>query len=355
MRALTPLLLTLLTLTLTHTLHTAQARRTHAAVNLPFSAYASVLSPLNGALSTQQNPAPATTSIPKYYAKPLESINAVALSTSDASSLRSSTNLTHSLSTLTQYDLSTDYDFTALDLDTAAFRVLNLLTAATGEELHVNITAVSQVCYHCLSLPLLNIAPNTVSEYIELGTNFGHDLTIYSYNTSDGTISLLTTYSFHLGFHGGYTLVIQGTSTLPSLTLLVDHEPDNIYTAIGVMFAVLIGAKIVWVLLQKLYRMLLAKFRARSVQNTSITDPLLADGSLASPTAATDPTSASSTVVAPRITAVTATKRRLRSLDTFRGASLSVMIFVNYGGGGYWFFDHSYWNGLTVADLVFPW
>ena len=35
--------------------------------------------------------------------------------------------------------------------------------------------------------------------------------------------------------------------------------------------------------------------------------------------------------------------------------SLVVMIFVNYGGGGYWFFDHSVWNGLTVADLVFPW
>jgi predicted acyltransferase len=23
--------------------------------------------------------------------------------------------------------------------------------------------------------------------------------------------------------------------------------------------------------------------------------------------------------------------------------------------GGYWFFNHSLWNGLTVADLVFPW
>lgn len=31
------------------------------------------------------------------------------------------------------------------------------------------------------------------------------------------------------------------------------------------------------------------------------------------------------------------------------------MIFVNYGGGGYWYFAHSPWNGLTVADLVFPW
>ena len=31
------------------------------------------------------------------------------------------------------------------------------------------------------------------------------------------------------------------------------------------------------------------------------------------------------------------------------------MIFVNYEGGHYWFFAHSDWNGLTVADLVFPW
>lgn len=48
-------------------------------------------------------------------------------------------------------------------------------------------------------------------------------------------------------------------------------------------------------------------------------------------------------------------KERLKSLDTFRGLSLVLMMFVNYGGGGYWFFEHPPWNGLTVADLVFPW
>lgn len=47
--------------------------------------------------------------------------------------------------------------------------------------------------------------------------------------------------------------------------------------------------------------------------------------------------------------------RRVRSLDAFRGLSITVMIFVNYGGGSYYFFNHSPWNGLTVADLVFPW
>ncbi|KAG8454409.1 hypothetical protein GDO86_000870 [Hymenochirus boettgeri] len=47
--------------------------------------------------------------------------------------------------------------------------------------------------------------------------------------------------------------------------------------------------------------------------------------------------------------------QRLRSLDTFRGLALTIMVFVNYGGGGYWFFRHQSWNGLTLADLVFPW
>ena len=31
------------------------------------------------------------------------------------------------------------------------------------------------------------------------------------------------------------------------------------------------------------------------------------------------------------------------------------MVFVNYGGGEYWFMEHVAWNGLTLADLVMPW
>eukprot|EP01064_Diplonema_japonicum_P001286 TRINITY_DN1080_c3_g1_i1.p1 TRINITY_DN1080_c3_g1~~TRINITY_DN1080_c3_g1_i1.p1 ORF type:complete len:745 (+),score=105.81 TRINITY_DN1080_c3_g1_i1:57-2237(+) len=46
---------------------------------------------------------------------------------------------------------------------------------------------------------------------------------------------------------------------------------------------------------------------------------------------------------------------RILALDIFRGISLVVMNTANYGGFGYWFLDHSKWDGLTVADLVFPW
>ena len=48
-------------------------------------------------------------------------------------------------------------------------------------------------------------------------------------------------------------------------------------------------------------------------------------------------------------------KVRLRSLDTLRGIAITLMIFVNDGGGGYWFMEHATWNGLYVADIVFPW
>ncbi|KAL1516625.1 hypothetical protein ABEB36_000511 [Hypothenemus hampei] len=48
-------------------------------------------------------------------------------------------------------------------------------------------------------------------------------------------------------------------------------------------------------------------------------------------------------------------KERVKSLDAFRGISIVLMIFANFGSGGYEFIDHTTWNGLHVADLVFPW
>ena len=39
----------------------------------------------------------------------------------------------------------------------------------------------------------------------------------------------------------------------------------------------------------------------------------------------------------------------------FASVTILVMIFVNQWQGQYWFFEHSTWNGLLVADLVFAW
>ena len=47
---------------------------------------------------------------------------------------------------------------------------------------------------------------------------------------------------------------------------------------------------------------------------------------------------------------------RLLSLDIFRGITVALMIIVNSPGNqtSYRWFDHSTWNGCTLADLVFP-
>ncbi|KAK0097192.1 hypothetical protein PV326_003006 [Microctonus aethiopoides] len=47
-------------------------------------------------------------------------------------------------------------------------------------------------------------------------------------------------------------------------------------------------------------------------------------------------------------------KKRIQSIDTFRGISILMMIFVNNGAGGYKFLEHATWNGLYIGDLVFP-
>lgn len=31
------------------------------------------------------------------------------------------------------------------------------------------------------------------------------------------------------------------------------------------------------------------------------------------------------------------------------------MVFINLGGGHYWFFEHAPWNGVTLADFILPW
>lgn len=56
--------------------------------------------------------------------------------------------------------------------------------------------------------------------------------------------------------------------------------------------------------------------------------------------------------------AITSTKPksagRVRGIDALRGLSLSGMVFVNAGAGGYTWLDHTPWNGLNLADVLFP-
>lgn len=45
---------------------------------------------------------------------------------------------------------------------------------------------------------------------------------------------------------------------------------------------------------------------------------------------------------------------RIDALDAFRGLTIAGMIMVNYGGAGYSQLEHKAWDGITLADFVFP-
>lgn len=62
----------------------------------------------------------------------------------------------------------------------------------------------------------------------------------------------------------------------------------------------------------------------------------------------------SATPAAAAITTKPKSAGRIRAIDALRGLALVFMIFVNYGAGSYSFLDHAKWNGLNLADLLFP-
>ena len=48
-------------------------------------------------------------------------------------------------------------------------------------------------------------------------------------------------------------------------------------------------------------------------------------------------------------------KSRVQSIDVFRGITICIMIFANYGAGQYSHsLVHAAWDGITFADFAFP-
>lgn len=233
----------------------------------------------------------------------------------------------------------------SLKMDQALLRVNNELTS------DVLVSWISQECYQCLyqQLGVVTAAPSPgqphSSDFV-VGTQ--HALTLRLNDTS--TKQLCNDLTFHFGEHGNYSLWIKNLSnnSVADCTIVTDGDPVNSYTPILIAFFVLAGLALLFVTGRMVSK--LAAVRRLYFQLTgSMETERLINSELGSPdrtvTAITD------NILPPP----PSPNKRLQSLDTFRGISLIIMVFVNYGGGRYWFFRHASWNGLTVADLVFPW
>ncbi|XP_016103157.1 heparan-alpha-glucosaminide N-acetyltransferase-like [Sinocyclocheilus grahami] len=185
--------------------------------------------------------------------------------------------------------------------------------------------------------------PTTVVGFV-VGTQ--HSLTLQLNSTSANLEQCNV--NFHFGEQGNYSLWVKNLNepSLVSCSMITDSEPINSYLPIlfaFLVFAFLAALSAVWNTIKRLDVVTNLLLRLGSTVETE----RLINSELGTPNRLVD---ASMESIIPATTG-----RRLRSLDTFRGLALVVMVFVNYGGGRYWFFRHESWNGLTVADLVFPW
>eukprot|EP01111_Echinosteliopsis_oligospora_P017978 TRINITY_DN8006_c0_g1_i1.p1 TRINITY_DN8006_c0_g1~~TRINITY_DN8006_c0_g1_i1.p1 ORF type:complete len:620 (+),score=124.10 TRINITY_DN8006_c0_g1_i1:36-1895(+) len=227
-------------------------------------------------------------------------------------------------------------------MDTALLQLENKY-----ENAEIWLYGASSECYKCeLSFLLYSASSNAtnLTEYIEVNTNFPYvfNISIVDLNVLDASTNSSVQMSYHFGQHGIYTLVAEGNN----YEFITKVEPDNAYLPLIVAACILAAAAILYPIALNIFRRAIRAQRSKNPlagENNHFVDN---EGAFA-----------------PAITGDSASnksgggkkKSRVASLDVFRGICITIMIFVNYGGGGYWFFNHSVWNGLTVADLVFPW
>ncbi|XP_076162812.1 heparan-alpha-glucosaminide N-acetyltransferase [Ptiloglossa arizonensis] len=143
-----------------------------------------------------------------------------------------------------------------------------------------------------------------------------------------------TTYSFKE--HGSYGWNISAQHLCSDIYML--REPTESY--LPLLAACLIGIllAILWASSKIIVRVIKEKLSPDNVHDISDLDRLQEVERMTYPVIIT-----------------TKSSIRIRSVDTFRGLSVLLMIFVNNGGGQYVIFNHSPWFGLTIADLILPW
>ncbi|CAF3946129.1 unnamed protein product, partial [Rotaria sp. Silwood1] len=226
------------------------------------------------------------------------------------------------------------------------------------------------VCEKCNFEFLGDVIPYNSSETVIINTKYAHDFQIFTKSTNKTLQCSIKSHKFFE--HGSYLFEIIEIAQNQDICSIKQTKESSYY-----WLPIIIGMSILLtfiLLIQLCHPMsrsrLVTRFLPNVIQQGLINNDLIVSLPNNPTTITNDPnddiirtlsTSSELPLVGStrlsnntiRITKLL--PKRLRSLDTFRGFSLMVMIFVNYGGGGYWFFKHSIWNGLTVADLVFPW
>ncbi|XP_073244370.1 heparan-alpha-glucosaminide N-acetyltransferase-like isoform X1 [Porites lutea] len=222
----------------------------------------------------------------------------------------------------------------------------------------LTVWGIDSNCYKC---PLQKLRTSLFdSDFIIIKTHYSFILEIKNQNGSESLCRLE-----HLfGERGWYEYMVEESASQSSANVTCDlrvlKKPENSYMPLWITFAALFGLAVTWVLLTLITRKCKARCKKRSSElneaeegeHTELNEAEEGEHTelkIAGNSESQAPQETEQTVQTPLV------KRRLKSLDTFRGIAITLMIFVNYEGGGYYFFGHAVWNGLLVADVVFPW
>uniref|UniRef100_A0A8C4IPA7 Heparan-alpha-glucosaminide N-acetyltransferase n=1 Tax=Dicentrarchus labrax TaxID=13489 RepID=A0A8C4IPA7_DICLA len=230
----------------------------------------------------------------------------------------------------------------ALKMDEALLTVNNELDS------EVVVSWMSERCYQCL-YQQLGVVPAGSSPgqpgSVDFVVSTQHEITL-QLNSTPVNLEL----PFHFGEHGNYSVWVKNLndSSVVNCSLVTHADPVNSYIPILVAFLIFAGLAVVSAIGKTILGLDAVKGILFRISGTMETERLI-NSELGSPGRTGAPLTDNILPPPP------SPSKRLRSLDTFRGISLVIMVFVNYGGGRYWFFRHESWNGLTVADLVFPW
>ncbi|KAF5294452.1 hypothetical protein FQR65_LT01578 [Abscondita terminalis] len=195
----------------------------------------------------------------------------------------------------------------------------------------IDISGQYNECNGCEFQKLAVIPPN---ESVSIVVHTQYPLHInYTYNNSVCEFNKL----FYEHYQYGWNLTKNCTG------IYIEEPADSAYLPILTAFIILFTFGTIWYMIKCIYKCtknhdLWQRYIVRITDTNDGESPL-----------------DNSSLINERAPSVRKHPHRIKSIDVFRGLCICVMIFVNSGGGGYWFFKHSVWNGLTVADLVFPW
>ncbi|XP_035856175.1 heparan-alpha-glucosaminide N-acetyltransferase isoform X2 [Sander lucioperca] len=240
-----------------------------------------------------------------------------------------------------------------LTAETSSFLRMDEAILTVNNELatEVVVSWMSERCFQCL-YQQLGVVPAGPSpgqpSSVDFVVSTQHGITL-QLNSTPVQLELCTV-PFHFGEHGNYSLWVKNLndSAVVNCSVVTDADPVNSYIPILVAFLIFAGLASVSAIGTIILGLDVVKGMLFRICGSMETERLI-NSELGSP-GRTESLVADNILPPPP-----SPSKRLRSLDTFRGIALVIMIFVNYGGGRYWFFRHESWNGLTVADLVFPW